>query len=122
MEEHIRKMIADLRRKVVTDVPECGEFPVVYESVENPDRRMCLTDIMLKVTKPPKELEGTERERYLELVGYRLPSPYISETVVGFGSKEDILKRLDEEALVEKIMERLPHLEKDLRDVPMPVE
>lgn len=122
METEIRNMISKLRRKVVTDVPECGEFPVVYERIPNPDKRMCLTDIMLKVTKPPKELKGTERERYLELVGYRLPSPYISESVVGFGSKQDILKRLEEEALVEKIMERIPHLDEDLRDAPIPVE
>lgn len=122
METEIRNMIADLRRKVVTEVPECGEFPIVYERIPNPDKRFCLTDIMLKVTKPPKELKGTERERYLELVGYRRPSPYISESVVGFGSKQDILKRLEEETLVEKIMERLPHLDEDLRDVPMPVE
>ena len=54
---------------------------------------------MLKITKPPKEVEGHEKKRYLELVAYNLPSPYIAEKVIGHGTKEDILKKLKEDGL-----------------------
>ena len=116
MEMRVRKIIADLRKRVEKEVPEFGEFKIVYEEFANPDKNLDVTDIMLKVTKPPIYLEGNESERYLELVIYNT-SPYKNESVVGFGSKKDILERLDQENLVETIMERIPEMARNLNDL-----
>lgn len=118
MKELIRKMICDLREQVVENVPEAGHFGIVHAEFKNPDKGMGVTDWMLKVTQPPKSLDEKEVERYLELVAYNLPSPYIAESVVGFGNKKDILKKLnDEDALIEVILEKMPKLARDLDDI-----
>lgn len=118
MKELIRKMISDLREQVVENVPEAGHFGIVHAEFKNPDKGMGVTDWMLKVTQPPKSLDEKEVERYLELVAYNLPSPYIAESVVGFGNKKDILKKLnDEDALIEVILNKMPKLARDLDDI-----
>lgn len=118
MEELIRKMIRDLLEQIDEKVPEVGQFKIVYSDFKNPDKGMCVTDWMLKITQPPKSVDPTETERYLELVAYNLPSPYIAESVVGFGNKKDILKKLnDEDALIEVILNKMPKLARDLDDI-----
>lgn len=118
MEELIRKMIHDLLEQIDEKVPEAGQFKIVYSEFKNPDKGMRVTDWMLKITQPPKTIDPTETERYLELVAYNLPSPYIAESVMGFGSTRDIKKCLsDEDRLVEKIKDKMPNLARDLEDI-----
>jgi len=118
MEDLVRKMIRDLRAQVVEKVPEVGEFKVVYADFENTDKGYCVSHWMLKVTKPPKGIEGHERKRYLELVAYNLPSPYIAENVICHGDKQDILENLtDEDNLIVKILWKMPDLARDLEDI-----
>ena len=118
MEELILKMILDLREQVMEKVPEVGRFKIVYAAFKNPDKGYRVSDWMLKVTQPPNEIDPSESKRYLELVAYNLPSPYIAEKVIGSGLKQDILKLLqDETALVANIRERIPALARDLEDV-----
>ena len=118
MEELIRKMIRDLREQVDEKVPEVGQFKIVYSEFKNPDKGMCATDWMLKITQPPKSIDPTETKRYLELVAYNLPSPYIAESVMGHGTNRDIMKCLrDEDNLVAKIKNKMPQLARDLEDI-----
>ena len=118
MEELIRKMIRDLLEQIDEKVPEVGQFKIVYSDFKNPDKGMCVTDWMLKITQPPKSVDPTETERYLELVAYNLPSPYIAESVMGFGTNRDIKKcLLDEDSLAEKIKNKMPNLARDLEDI-----
>ena len=117
MDELIKKMVADLLARAEREVPEDGDFKIVYEQFQNPDKNLIATDFMLKITKPPKNIEGHEKKRYLELVAYNLPSPYIAEKVIGRGSKEEILAKLKEDGLCEQIKEKLIGLSKDLEDI-----
>ena len=118
MEELVRKMIRNLRGQVIEKVPEVGEFKIVYADFENLDKGFCVTHWMLKVTHPPKKIEETQRKRYLELVAYNLPSPYIAETVIGYGNKQKIMDFLqDENALTAMILEKMPKLARDLEDI-----
>ena len=110
-------MIAALRERVETEVPERGEFRVVSESFRNPDNRLNATDIKLKITKPPVNIEGHETRRYLELVMYNLPSPYICERVLAAGTRQEIMTALYDDHLVQKILDKLPIMEQDLQDV-----
>ncbi len=113
----IQKLILQLRERVPQEVPEAGEFDIVYERVSNPDRSLDVSDFMLKVTKPPKEIPGTERERYLEFVLYSRSSPYMCESVVGFGSKADILAKLHDPDLLPVLLKKIPEMERDLNDI-----
>ena len=117
MEELVQKMIRDLRKRVANEVPDEGEFKIIYEEFPNPDKGLDITDIMLKVTKPPKCIEGHERKRYLELVLYKLPSPYICESIVGRGSKADIIAKLYEDNLPQYLFEKIHQMEKDFGQV-----
>ena len=117
MDELIKKMVADLLTRAEREVPEYGDFKIVYEQFKNPDKDLTATDFMLKITKPPKTIEGHEKKRYLELVAYNLPSPYIAEKVIGHGNKEEILAKLKEDGLCEKIKEKLIQLSKELEDI-----
>ena len=118
MEQLIRKMIRDLRELVDENVPDVGHFDVVYTEFKNTDKGLGVTDWMLKVTQPPKEIEPSETKRYLELVAYNLPSPYIAESVIGYGNKKDILKFLmQEEVLLDKIKGKMPNLARNLEDI-----
>ena len=117
MDELIKKMVADLLARAEREVPEYGDFKIVYEQFKNPDKGLFATDFMLKITKPPKNIEGHEKKRYLELVAYNLPSPYVAEKVIGHGGKEDILAKLKEPDLCEKIKEKLIQLSRDLEDI-----
>ena len=114
MEESVKKMIRDLRERVTDEVPEIGEFNIVYEQFPNPDKNLDITNIMLKVTKPPKSIKGHEHKRYLELVLYKLPSPYICESVVGHGSKADIIARLYDDNLSQLLLEKIIQMERDI--------
>ena len=118
MEELIRKMIHDLLEQIDEKVPEAGQFKIVYSAFKNPDKSMRVTDWMLKITQPPKTIDPSETKRYLELVAYNLPSPYIGESVMGHGTNRDIKKcLLDEDSLVEKIKNKMPQLARDLEDI-----
>ena len=111
-------MVQELRERVKEMVPEQGDFAIVYSDFKNPDKGMGVTDWMLKVTKPPQKIDPTERKRYLELVAYNLPSPYIAEKVLGSGMKSDILNMLqDEDTLVTMIINKMPDMARDLEDI-----
>lgn len=117
MDELIKKMITDLLNRAEREVPEYGEFKVVWEEFKNPDKNLNATDFLIKITKPPKELKGTEKERYLEVAALRRGTPYGAESVIGFGTKEDILNKLKEENLCDLVKEKLIALAKDLENI-----
>ena len=118
MKQLIRKMISDLREQVVKQVPEVGEFKIVFAGFENPDNSYRVSKWVLRVTQLSEKVDPTLRERYLELVAYDLYSPYLIESVVGFGDKEKIMERLnDEDALINTILDKMPKLARDLEDI-----
>ena len=117
MDELIKKMVADLLARAEREVPEYGEFRVVWEEFKNPDNSLEATDFLLKITKPPKEIPGTEKDRYLEVAALKRGTPYGAESVIGYGTKEDILAKLKEDGLAETIKDTLIRLSKGLEDV-----
>ena len=117
MEEQIRKMINDILNRAEREVPEYGEFLPVYEEFKNTDKDLVATDFMLKITKPPKNIENHQTRRYLEVVAYKLPAPYKSTRIIAAGTKEEILKALQDEALCAKIDKAARELSDNLNDV-----
>lgn len=115
MKQHIEKMIKDVCIRAEREVPEYGDFKMVYEEFKNPDKELCATDFMLKIVKP--NLKGYEKVRNLEIVAYKLPLPYKAERVIATGSKEDILKKLKSNDLQAEIEKAVKDLSKNLEDV-----
>ena len=72
---------------------------------------------MLKISKPPKNIEGHEKIRNLEVVAYKLPHPYKAERIIAAGNKEDILKQLKSDEVYSKIESAVKSLSHDLEDI-----
>ena len=115
MKQHIEKMIKDVCKRAEREVPEYGDFKMVYEEFKNPDEALCATDFMLKVVKP--NLKGYEKVRNLELVAYKLPLPYKADRIIATGTKEEILEKLKSSELNSEIETAVKELSKCLEDV-----
>lgn len=117
MKEQIKKMVNDILQRAEREVPEYGEFTPVYEEFKNMDAELVATDFMLKITKPPKNIENHQTRRYLEVVAYKLPLPIKSTRIIAAGTKEEIIKALKDETLCEKIDKAARELSDNLIDV-----
>ena len=113
----LRKIVAAVRRRVVEEVPERGDFKAVEERFENRDVCLRLTHISLSVEAVPKGFEDDDEKRFLDLRGYDFPCHYMSSRSVLYGNKQDILAKLDDENLIDELLEKLPKLAEDLSDL-----
>jgi len=119
LESGIKEMVQKLYKAAERSqsVPEYGEFEPVYIQIANPDKTLCATDFMLKISKPPKNIEGHEKIRNLEVVAYKLPAPYKAERIIATGSKGDIMAQLKSNEIYEKIQNAAKSLSSSLEDV-----
>ena len=117
MDEQIKIMVENILKRAEREVPEYGEFKNVFEEFQNPDKTLSVTDFKLRITKPPKTIEGHETMRLLELAAYNFPSPYVAERVLCVGTKEEILKELKNPDLCKKIKEKCLKLSDDLASI-----
>lgn len=117
LRDKVERMIADLQIKIVHSIPDEGNFPMVYSEFKIEDRDMCLTDIMLKIIPIPNHLPYDNENRWLELVGYKLPAPYKATTIIFKGSTDQILDYLNKPEAFEKIMKVIPRLDYNLSDI-----
>lgn len=113
----VRSMVDDLKRKIERSVPEEGDFRMVYSEFKNSHRDMCLTDIMLQFHPIPAHLTDYKTERWLELVGYKLPCPYKSTVIIFKGTKQETLGFLTQPEVIDKILDLIPRLNYNLSDV-----
>lgn len=112
----IIELIKNLIPKVESSVSEIGDFNAVYSECKNKDRKLCLTDVMLKVEPVPKHIKSYANQRYLTCVGYKLPIPIKSSCILFKGSKEEILKLLQKEALISRLQSVISKLSDNLSD------
>ena len=117
LENCIKSSLTMLRIRAEREVAEYGDFAPVYEQFANPDKSLCATDFMLKISKPPKNIEGHEKIRNLEVVAYKLPHPYKAERIIAAGNKEEILKQLKSDEVYSKIESAVKSLSHDLEDI-----
>ena len=66
MVEFVQKMVRDLRTRAVNEVPDEGEFKIVYEEFSNTDKGLDIT--MESIPGLARDIEDTaweiERNRY----------------------------------------------------------
>ena len=115
MKEILQTMIDHLLLQVKDKVPEEGDFPVVFEEYKVEDKRMEASHIFLKVTHV--NAKDTNNERFLELAVLNHPNPYGAETAVRCGTKQDIMKELQNPSLADELYKKLQRLIRDLEDV-----
>lgn len=117
IDELIKKMVAELREiaKDTKKVPHQGEFDVVWAEFENKDKAIDATHCLLKIS--PTGVKGAENERYLEVAALKRGSGYGAESVIGYGSTNDVIRRLNEQGIEQVIKDKFIKLSKDLEDI-----
>ena len=117
MEELVKKMVSDLKIKAKdkTKVPVKGEFDVVWEEFENPDKSLSATHFLLKISVP--KVPGAEDKRYLEAAAVKRGSQYGAECVICLGSTQEVLDKLNEQGIEQIIKEKFIKLAKGLEDI-----
>lgn len=116
-ERSIKAMVEALRSRAV-EIPASGDFDMAYAEVENEDKSICLTHILLRIIPVPSHLDSDGNLRYLEVVGYRMPKPYKSAQIIKRGTKEEIIEYLDDvDAVVKRVQEIAPQLGYNLNDI-----
>ena len=75
MKDKVKNMVKKITLRAEREVPEYGDFAPVYEEFKNTDTSLKATDFMLKIVKPPSNIKGHEKLRYIELSAYQLPMP-----------------------------------------------
>ena len=115
LQEIIQQLVFDLRERVSTEVPERGDFHVIYVEHEltAPDRT--LSYFMLRVDPMPAGMQHDDVTRCLTAVGYHPSLPYQSKRTVQYGTKQEIIDLLEDENTVLQIQNLIPKLEDDLR-------
>lgn len=113
--EEVQKMVQNLSARAEREVPEYGNFKEVFEIVPNKDKNARALGYALKIRKPL--IKGDEKLRGLEAVVYDSRSDYMCERVIAKGSKEDILKVLQDKDLVNKLEVAYVELSKNLEDI-----
>lgn len=114
---NICEFIRSLIPKVESKVPESGYFKAVYAEFKVKDRNLCLTDILLKVEPLPEHLHSAQNQRYLTIVGYKLPAPIKCSQILYKGTNEEILHLLRSETLISRIETIIQRLNDNLYDV-----
>lgn len=113
-ERLIRQMIATMRQRVQEEVPDEGDFDIIFEMIENTDDFLDgITEIELRVKSIPMHLEDSDTMRML-LVGVYNGGPYMCDNCLAYGDKQKILATLDDPTLPQNILSRLPKMASDL--------
>lgn len=117
MEELVKKMVSDLKNKAKNKdiVPSKGDFDVVWEEFENPDKSLSATHFLLKISVP--KVPGAEDKRYLEAAAVKRGSQYGTESVICLGSTQEVLDKLNEQSIEQIIKEKFIKLAKGLEDI-----
>ncbi|MBQ7126146.1 hypothetical protein IJO12_03585 [bacterium] len=114
MKDKVKNMVKKITLRAEREVPEYGDFAPVYEEFKNTDTSLKATDFMLKIVKPPSNIKGHEKLRYIELSAYQLPMPYKMSRLIAKGTKEEILQQLKEEDFFETITKNFSEMSRNL--------
>jgi len=117
LKESLSEALNALNKNIEGKFPEYGNFNVVYESFKNPEKQSVVTDYMLKITKPSKDVKGHEKIRDFYLTAYKLPSPYIAERLLASGNKSEIIAEIRKPDMLEKLLKTAKSLENSLQDM-----
>lgn len=113
----MHELISQLIPKVESMVPTTGGFKEVYTECKVNEKNLCLTDVLLKVEPVPDHVDSIGTQRYLTIVGYKLPRPIKCSQILCKGTKEEILDLLRSKSLIPKTESVIMKLNENLYDV-----
>ncbi len=116
MEERIRKMLEEVSKRVVTEVPECDDFAEV-EVTSDIVSATKTSFVKIKVIPPPKGIPNEKIWRGVELQVGNDKSPYLNSRLFAVGTKQELLDKLASSEFLSKIVKAIPEMEESLRDV-----
>ena len=118
MEELIKKAVANLLEKAKSDaVPPYGSFGKVSEKFKNTDKSLVVDEFILEIFQPPKGVKNQEIRRGLRLGASkpgRDPSMFV---LIEDGTKDDIIAKLKDEKLIERLLKETKNLSYHLEDL-----
>ena len=119
MKDTIKTSFEELCKQAENYVTEYGDFSKVFVKIKNTDKNLYADEFMLTITKPPKEVENSEKIRSLELIAYKNNSPYkISRMLATADSKQELLKKIkNDETLFDKIEKSFVEMSHNLEDI-----
>ncbi|MBR6126686.1 hypothetical protein IKQ21_03285 [bacterium] len=118
MEELIKKMISNLleREREIAEYGEFGNKGMIFEQFSNPDKNLAVDKFWLEIAQAPKGAENYQTKRTLKFVASKLGAPE-AEILIESGTKADILAKLKDQNLPEKLKSYTEKLSYNLRDL-----
>lgn len=108
-QDKILTLIQNLKTRAEREVCEYGSFKAVKENLKPQNSESLIKELTLQITPLPNvlkgEVENFEKLRYLELTGEG-PLGQTSSVILKRGTKDEILKKLDDKDLSAKIQEK----------------
>ena len=106
-EEQIKTLIQKILERSEREVPEYGDFKMVYEILPNIKKELSATDFVLRIERPA---ESEPTLRTLDAVAYKVPLIKRYERTLASGTKDDILKAMNDEGFADKVKETFERL------------
>ena len=108
-QDKILTLIQNLKTRAEREVCEYGSLKAVKENLKPQNSESLIKELTLQITPLPNvlkgEVENFEKLRYLELTGEG-PLGQTSSVILKRGTKDEILKKLDDKDLSAKIQEK----------------
>ena len=110
-------MVKRLRERVVAAVPETGEFEGICEEFVNQDPELVPDRYRLAVCMPPKGIKERDVERFLSFEADKDSSDTCVSVMVAFGSKRDIVQKLQSPELTDRLVNLVAELSHQFSDL-----
>ena len=115
LENEMHSLVEELKRRMSTEVPACGDFEAVEVLKENTDESLRLTNYGLELMQPPKGIKGRETIRGLKVVGYKGEAGL--EILRTTGTIEKILNELEDNTFVDSFAEDVMKINRGASDL-----
>ena len=113
----MKQAVAELLRRMETEVPEVGDFEMVRVELENPDPTLVVEKFMLELIEPPVGYKGREERRGFRLAARKRASEAEVEIQLASGSKNEVMEKLASEEMLQKLLRQARNLSHHLQDL-----
>lgn len=121
MKDDLRKLIKEkvklVNDMVVESVPENGSFDEVRVTFEVHDKGLVADRYWLRVFQPPKGGDHWDTERALSFGADKDRSDTDVSVLLALGTKQDVLNKLQDSSLIDRLIKEVPELSYHLEDL-----
>jgi len=117
MEKLIKTALEDLLKRAEREVPEYGSFKNVSEKFKNTDKNLVADEFKIEIFQPPKGVENYETKRALRFSATKPGSDSSMAVLIEDGTKDDIIAKLKDGKLLERLLKETKNLSYHLEDL-----